>query len=85
MAVAPAQLAGHTAEQMLRHLHGGGQLLQALVLRHVAGAFGGLRGLGQCFQNFRLGGVQPGHNTAVGFEFGVCYRKNLHCNASIST
>ena len=83
MAVAPAQLAGHAAEQMLRHLHGGGQLLQALVLCDIIRC-GGQRGGCQRGQYLGLGGLQTGHNTAVGLEFRVIYRIDLHCSASIA-
>ena len=83
VAVAPAQLAGHAAEQMLRHLHGGGQLLQALVLWDIIRC-GGQRGGSQRGQNLGLGGLQTGHNTAVGLEFRVIYRIDLHCSASIA-
>ena len=72
MAVAPAQLAGHAAEQMLRHLHGGGQLLQALILWDIIRC-GGQRGGRQRGQNLGLGALQTGHNTAVGLEFRVIY------------
>ena len=81
--VAPAQLAGHAAEKMLRHFDGGGQFLQGCVLGYIIRSCG-QRGVCQGGQNFRFGGIQPGHNAAIGLEFRVGYRKNLHCSASIS-
>ena len=45
---------------------------------------GGQRGGSQRGQYLGLGGLQTGHNTAVGLEFRVIYQIDLHCSASIA-
>ena len=83
VAVAPAQLYRHTAVQVFRNFRLCGQLLQSRLLGHIVGCFR-QRGRSQSCQDLFLGSFQPGHHTAIGLEFGIIYRIDLHCNASIS-
>ena len=83
VAVAPAQLDRHAAKQMLGNFHHCGQLLQNRLLGHIVGSFR-QRGGCQRLQDLCLGSFQTGYHTAIGLEFGIIYRIDLHCNASIS-
>ena len=83
VAVAPAQLDRHAAKQMLGNFHHCGQLLQNRLLGHIVGSFR-QRGGCQRLQDLCLGSFQTGYYTAIRLEFGIIYRIDLHCNASIS-
>ena len=76
MAVAPAQLNGHTAVQVFADFGGGGQLLQDGIRGHVADAFG-QGGLLQALQDLGTHFLHAGDNLAVGLELRIEYGKNL--------